>query len=167
MYSISTRSRAVDIFNTCASLICAMEDAMVRSFATLGNWVQDYSFSFTLLWDFEWNTGYQSWVLISEWNLTPTLGQTLPLLKEVSLLQRQKCAYVGPFHHCFSIIFHKYTRGKIGLGKKKLLTWLLVLVLLLLLLLLLLLFFFFLGGGGTGEQWHQGILRSWNHTGFS
>ncbi|CAH3045821.1 unnamed protein product [Pocillopora meandrina] len=27
MHSIRTRSRAVDIFNTCASLICAMEDA--------------------------------------------------------------------------------------------------------------------------------------------
>ena len=31
MYSIRTRSRAADIFNTCASLICAMEDDnMVR-----------------------------------------------------------------------------------------------------------------------------------------
>ena len=26
VYSIRTRSRAADIFNTCASLICAMED---------------------------------------------------------------------------------------------------------------------------------------------
>ena len=37
--------------------------------------------------------------------------------------------------------FHKYRRGKIGLGKKKLLTWLLVLFFVL---------FCFFGGGGGG-----------------
>ena len=47
----------------------------------------------------------------------------------------------------FLYYFHKYRRGKIGLGKKKLLTWLLVLF-------FVCLFVFFLGGGGNGEQWH-------------
>ena len=52
----------------------------------------------------------------------------------------------------FLYYFHKYRRGKIGLGKKKLLTWLLVLVFFFVFLFFC--FFFFLGGGGNGEQWH-------------